>query len=123
VALLLGGLAEGYRAEGRLEKAEPLYRRALVIWERAAGWNHPLVVSTLGGLADVRRARGDTAEAEKLFVRAIGIVDASPHAPTSEVRVQQAGLLTALAGLYRAQGRSAEADAAQARARSLTAAR
>jgi tetratricopeptide (TPR) repeat protein len=120
VALLLGDMAEGYRAEGRLDKAEPAYRRALAIWERSAGWNHPLVVTTLGGLAQVRQARGDAAEAEKLLTQAIGIVEASPLGTTPAVRAQQAELLTALAGLYRAQGRPAEADAAQARARSLT---
>ena len=94
---------------------------ALAIFEHAAGWNHPLVLRALGGLAQVRRARGDAAEAERLLTRAIGVMDQSADALTVEARAQQAQLLTMLALVYRDQGRSAEADAAQARARSLSA--
>ena len=59
MGILITELADGYRAQGRLDKAEPLYRRSLAIFERAAGWNHPLVLKALGGLAEVRRERGD----------------------------------------------------------------
>jgi hypothetical protein len=79
------------------------------------------VLRALGGLAQVRRARGDAAEAERLLTRAIGVMDQSADALTVEARAQQAQLLTMLALVYRDQGRSAEADAAQARARSLSA--
>jgi hypothetical protein len=80
------------------------------------------VLRALGGLAEVRRERGDAAEAERLLTRAIGIMDQSPETLTVQARAQQAQLLTTLALVYRDQGRSAEADAAQARARSLAAA-
>jgi tetratricopeptide (TPR) repeat protein len=122
VALLLGEAAESYRAEGRLDQAEPLYRRALAIWERSAGWNHPRVVTTLAGLAQVRQARGSSTEAEQLLSRAIGIVEGSAQLPPARARAQEAELLSQLAGVYRAQGRLAEADATQARARSLSSA-
>ena len=49
-------------------------------------------------------------------------MDQSPDTLTVQARAQQAQLLTTLALVYRDQGRSAEADAAQARARSLAAA-
>ena len=120
VGILITELADGYRAQGRLDKAEPLYRRSLAIFEHAAGWNHPLVLKALGGLAEVRRERGDPAEAERLLTRAIGVMDQSPDTLTVQARAQQAQLLTTLALVYRDQGRSTEADAAQARARSLS---
>ena len=69
----------------------------------------------------MRRERGDPAEAERLLTRAIGVMDQSPDTLTVQARAQQAQLLTTLALVYREQGRSAEADAAQARARSLAA--
>ena len=79
------------------------------------------MLKALGGLAEVRRERGDPAEAERLLTRAIGVMDQSPDTLTVQARAQQAQLLTTLALVYRDQGRSAEADAAQARARSLAA--
>jgi tetratricopeptide (TPR) repeat protein len=40
VATSLNNLAALYKAQGRYAEAEPLYRRALEIWEKALGPEH-----------------------------------------------------------------------------------
>ena len=90
----------------RHTEAEPLYQRALRIWEQAYGPEHPLVASPLYYLADLYRDQGKYAEAEPLFQRAL------------HIREQAYGLehllvaqpLNNLAILYREQGRYAEAE-------------
>ncbi|MDE3052029.1 MAG: tetratricopeptide repeat protein, partial [Nitrospirota bacterium] len=52
------------------EKAEPLYRRALAIRERALGPSHPEVAKTLEDLANVLRKVGRADEAVSLEARA-----------------------------------------------------
>lgn len=47
VATSLNALAQLYRAVGQHFKAEPLYQRALRIWEEALGKNHPHVANAL----------------------------------------------------------------------------
>ena len=40
-----------YRVPGRYAEAEPLYQRALAIWEKALGPDHPEVATSLNNLA------------------------------------------------------------------------
>ena len=73
VARSLNNLAGLYRAQGKYAEAEPLYRRALAIDEKALGPEHPDVARTLGNYADLLREIGRTVEAEELEERARAI--------------------------------------------------
>jgi esterase/lipase superfamily enzyme len=65
----LNNLAELYRAQGRFAEAEPLYKRALSIREKALGPDHPDVGQSLNNLAVLYGAQGRFAEAEPLYKR------------------------------------------------------
>ena len=54
-------------------RAERLFKRALAIWEKAHGPDHPNVAATLAGLAKLYRITNRIAEAEKLEQRAAKI--------------------------------------------------
>jgi tetratricopeptide (TPR) repeat protein len=71
----LNNLAELYRLQGKYVEAEPLYRHAPEIREKALGPDHLEVGTTLWGLANIHKARGNYAEAESLFKRAMGIFE------------------------------------------------
>jgi tetratricopeptide (TPR) repeat protein len=58
--------------EKRYAAAEPVYRRALAIWERAAG-GEAMLATSLDNLAVVLSAQEKYAEAEPLYVRSTGI--------------------------------------------------
>ena len=67
----------------------------------------------LNDLGNVRLSAGDAAAAEPLFARALGLFDKALGADDDLTIAVQGNLASA----YRALGRSAEADAAQARAK------
>jgi tetratricopeptide (TPR) repeat protein len=73
VATSLNNLAFLYYAQGPHAQAEPLYRRALVICEKALGRDHPYVANSLENLAALYRATKRDEEAEKLEQRAARI--------------------------------------------------
>ncbi|MBI4965425.1 MAG: response regulator [Desulfomonile tiedjei] len=62
-----------YCSEGQYSKAEPLYRRALMLFERNLGSDHPKVANVLTDLADVYTKMGKPEEAKKLADRATEI--------------------------------------------------
>src|SRR5947207_12692806 len=62
-----------YNAQGKYAKAEPLYRRALEIYEQQLGPIHPYTAQSLNNLAYLYNAQGKYAEAEPLYRRAISI--------------------------------------------------
>ncbi len=68
------------RDTNRLAEAEPLYRRALAIWERSYGPDHPDVAKGLNNLAELLRATNRLGEAEPLYRRALAI-DERSHGP------------------------------------------
>ena len=59
-----------YRLQGRYAEAEPLYKRALAILEKALGPDHPDVATTLENYAALLRKTGRTTEATKMEARA-----------------------------------------------------
>ncbi|MCH6577531.1 MAG: tetratricopeptide repeat protein, partial [Proteobacteria bacterium] len=75
LATSLNNLAELYRAQGRYAEAEPLYKRALAIDEKALGPEHPDVATNLNNLAALYDDQGRYAEAEPLHKRALAIYE------------------------------------------------
>jgi tetratricopeptide (TPR) repeat protein len=76
VATSLMQLADVYACWGRGAEAEPLYLRALAIWEKAFGLfgpDHPDIAQTLNGLARVYRDQERNAEAQAALTRALAI--------------------------------------------------
>ncbi len=62
-----------YKAEGHYAEAEPLYKRALAIWEKALGPEHPSVAQNLENYAVLLRESGRNNEAIKMEARAKAI--------------------------------------------------
>ena len=50
-----------------------MFRRALAIYEKAAGPEHPAVATVLNNLGQVAKVQGRTAEAEPLIKRSLAI--------------------------------------------------
>ena len=66
-----------FLAQGCLEEAEPLFRRALAIREAALGPDHLYTAYSLNDLAELLWARGRSGEAEPLHRRALAIREAA----------------------------------------------
>ena len=69
----LNNLATLYHAQGQYTQAEPLYKNALAIEEKALGPDHPAVVTSLENLTALYRATKRDEEAETLEQRAARI--------------------------------------------------
>ncbi|MCA1994544.1 MAG: CHAT domain-containing protein, partial [Coleofasciculus sp. S288] len=69
----LNNLALLYEAQGNYAQAEPLYQRALAIFEKVLGPEHPDVAASLSALGSLYHAQGNYAQAEPLFQRALAI--------------------------------------------------
>jgi tetratricopeptide (TPR) repeat protein len=69
VASDLNNLALLYGHQGRYADAEPLLKRALAIWEKALGPEHPQVAMSLNNLASLYQDQGRYAEADELDAR------------------------------------------------------
>ncbi len=69
----LTNLAALYQAQGNYAEAEPLYQRALAIWERALGPEHPDVAKVLNSYASLLRETGRADEAAEMEARAKAI--------------------------------------------------
>ena len=117
VAASLTTLAEVYRGQGKLTDAERLHRQALAIREARFGKESPEVAASLNHLAVLYNAKATYREAEDLLTRALQIVDKSKGPRTTgQANRVKAEVLENLAKVYRAQGRVAEAEEAQAKA-------
>ncbi len=73
MANALNNLAVLYKNQGRYTEAEPLYKRALAIFEKALGPEHPSVATSLENYAVLLRETGRGAEAAKMKARAKAI--------------------------------------------------
>ena len=91
---------------GRYAEAEPLIKRALEIYEKTLGDEHPYVATGLANLAGLLHSLGKYAEAEPLFKRAIAIHERTqgPEHPNAAVSLNN------LAKLLQDQGRYVEAE-------------
>jgi tetratricopeptide (TPR) repeat protein len=70
VARSLNNLAGLYDAQGQYTDARPLYQRALAIFEKVLGPQHPTVATCLENYAFLLRNMGRPEEAELLESRA-----------------------------------------------------
>src|SRR5262249_25987632 len=93
-------------AQGRYGEAEPIYKRALAIRERALGPDHPDVGQSLNNLAGIYRAQGRYGEAEPLLERTIAIFEKALGSDHPNVGAS----LNNLAEAYRAEGRYDQAE-------------
>ena len=73
LAATLDSLAGLYRAQGKYARAEPLFKRALAIYENALGPEHPIVATDLNNLAALYQTQGKYADAEPFHKRALAI--------------------------------------------------
>jgi tetratricopeptide (TPR) repeat protein len=110
-------LAALYRSQGRYAEAEPLFRRALGIQERALGPAQIELAPTLAQLASLCGLRGDHGAAETLYRRVLTIQEATLGHEHAAV----AATLEVYAMLLRQMGREAEAVQMGARAKSIQA--
>jgi tetratricopeptide (TPR) repeat protein len=93
-ALNLIGL--NLHAQGRYNEAEPLYVRALALWERGLGPDHPHTIASLRNLAELYHMQGRYGEAEPLYQRALAICERElgpEHPHTATVRENYARFL------------------------------
>jgi eukaryotic-like serine/threonine-protein kinase len=72
-AARLNNVASAHRGTGSYEEARRLYERALAIWEKTSGPEHPSVATSLNNLAAVNWATGTYEEARGLYERALAI--------------------------------------------------
>ena len=73
MATTLNNLAVLYQAQGKYADAEPLYKLALAIWEKALGPEHPHVATSLENYAALLRKTGRGNEAIRMKARAKAI--------------------------------------------------
>ena len=62
----VNNLANLLSDQGKLDEAEPLYRRALAGKEEALGPAHPSTLNSVGNLAILLNKKGDAAAAQEL---------------------------------------------------------
>ncbi len=93
VGITLTNLANLYTEQGKYAEAEPLYQRALRIWEQALGPDHPQVAYPLNGLANLYKEQGKYAEAEPLYQRALQHLGNRRWDPTIPSHEQSCGTM------------------------------
>jgi len=95
-AVAYTNLAEIYSTQGKFTEAGRCARRALAMYEKTLGLNHPLVAVGLNGLAQVLRQQSADLEVEPLFIRALGMLD--PKTPEYQL------ILANLNNYYKSRG-------------------
>lgn len=106
LAAALNNLGQVYAGQGRDDLAEPLYKRAIALMEKALGLETPLVSAELTNLAALYQRQGRFAEAEPLFKRALAVSEKGLSREHPDV----GRALNNLATLYVKQERHAEAE-------------
>ncbi len=83
-------------ARAKYQEAEQLFKRALAIYEKSLGSDHPYVATSLNNLAGLYRAQGRFDEAEPLYERSLAICKKAlgdEHPNTILVSKNLAGLI------------------------------
>ena len=97
---------------GPQTEVEGLYRRALLIQDRALGRDHPDTARTRNNLGVMYVLRGDLTQAEAMHREALETLEKI----FGEQHVETAGVLTALSFALDRQGKTVEAEASYRRA-------
>ncbi len=105
-SLLLNQYALHLYARADYNEVEQLYRRAVAVYERTLGSNHPYVATALNNLAALLQATNRLAEAEPLMRRALAIDEESFGPGHPRVAID----LNNLAQLLQATNRLADAE-------------
>src|SRR4030095_13904594 len=92
IGTMLNNIAFILRKSGRQKAAEPCYLRALEIYEKQLGPDHPDVASVLNNLAVFYTNERRYTEAEKIHVRALGIREKLDPAPLADIAQSQCNL-------------------------------
>jgi len=106
LATSLNNLALLHKARGKYDQAEPLYKRALAIWEKCLGPDHPDVGASLSNLAGLYTAQAKYDQAEPLYKRSLAIKERAvgPDYPSVATSLNNLG------GLYKTQGKHDQAE-------------
>jgi CHAT domain-containing protein/tetratricopeptide (TPR) repeat protein len=99
-------------ADNDPERAEPLFQRAIAIYEKTLGTDHPSLAGVFNNLANLYKARGDYERAGSLYRRALIIREKSLGADHFDV----ANSLVNLSALDEAKGQIKQAVELKARA-------
>ena len=106
VAAALNNLAQLYGHQGNDAEAEPLFKRAIAILDKAVGLDSPEAAPELNNLAALYQRQERYAEAEPLFKRALAIREKSLGRDHPDVGQS----LNNLATLYEKQGRHGDSE-------------
>jgi tetratricopeptide (TPR) repeat protein len=117
VAVILNNLGVLMATEGNVEGAQPVLERALAIRERALGGDDVLTAQSLCNLALLYSARGNADAAEPLYRRSVSILEKAGSDRSRASDLER--VLGNYAMLLRDNGRDAEAEQLEARARTL----
>jgi CHAT domain-containing protein/tetratricopeptide (TPR) repeat protein len=112
----LSGQANKLYDEGKYDAAIPLAERALAIYEKALGSDHPQLAVTLDTLAGLYVAKGDYEKAESFYLRALAVFEKALGPDHPEL----AATLNNLAALYAAKGDYTKAEALYLRDLAIT---
>ena len=112
VATSLDNLAFLYQTLGDLDKAAPMYRRALTIRQDIFDADDPVMAISYSHLGDLTRARGDYATATGHFERSLQILEKAHADGNPDLAVG----LNNLADVYAKQNRLVEAERLYGRA-------
>jgi tetratricopeptide (TPR) repeat protein/transcriptional regulator with XRE-family HTH domain len=106
LASLLTKAADYLLQRAQYQQAEPLYKRALSLYEEMQGSGHIQIAFPLNGLAELYREQGDYRQAEPLYQRALGLWEQAPGSSKNEIPSP----LNNMAIFYQEQGRYEEAE-------------
>jgi len=112
IAQSLNNLAHLYQTQGKHEQVEPLYQRALSIYEQELGADHSWAATSLNNLAALYRDQGKYEQAEPLYQRALSICEQQlgPDHPNTALSLNN------LAALYQDQGKYEQTEPLYVRA-------
>lgn len=106
LAAALNNLGQVHAGQGRDDLAEPLYKRAIALMEKALGLDTALMAPELSNLAALYQRQGRFSEAEPLFKRALAVSEKSLSRDHPDV----GRALNNLATLYVKQEHFADAE-------------
>ena len=104
---------------GQYDRAEAFYKRALAIWEKALGSDHPQVAIALNNLAGLYTVQAKYSDAEPLYRRTLAIWEEALGSDHPDVAMA----LENYADFLRKTERPVEAKKAQSRADTIKAKR